>query len=315
MDGPIGHSYGGRAPPPPPASLEAGRDLLDYDGLRMAAPGEPYQGKLRAANVHQRYRELLPESQRGRIPRRRDLAAWIGRAAAKVERLSLPNGHLAPRSLDSFDHVWRGELPVDLPSDGRFHVGPVLSCSAEARICHVAVPRETQEVFRTLDMKNPLAAPLLVGPVDVYLGADFLLTADLASVPPGGELELGLGVEEGIRVARNTRFSEQQRGMVSRHQDLEHELTIELRNLLALPAQIEVRARLPVVRDDDEEVKAELRSVQPPWQEWEQLRAPLKGSYRWTLELQPGQVRQLRASYVVTISPKHELLGGNRREA
>jgi hypothetical protein len=62
-------------------------------------------------------------------------------------------------------------------------------------------------------------------------------------------------------------------------------------------------------------IEVALRSAEPPWEPWDQPDAPLRGAHRWRVELQPGQVRQLRAQYVVSISPKHELVGGNRREA
>ncbi len=78
---------------------------------------------------------------------------------------------------------------------------------------------------------------------------------------------------------------------------------------------VEVRERIPTKREDDEDITVELGTIEPGWEEFEQRRAPLRGAHRWKLEIEPGEVRQLRASYVVTISPKHELVGGNRREA
>jgi hypothetical protein len=313
-DAPVsGGAYGG--PPPPPTAIEAGRDLLDYDGLRMAGPDEASPGRLRPVSSLARYRELLPAALRRRLPPDHELLARRDDDAHRLSAMPLPAGHQAPRSLDAFDHAWRGEQPVDVPSDGRFHSVPVLRCEATGHVSYVSVPREATEVFRVVRLRNPLAAPLLAGPVDVYMDEDYLLAAALGTVPGRGEIELGLGVEEGIRVARNTRFEERQRGMVSRHQDLLHELEIELRNLLAKPAMVEVRERVPVVREDDEEIEVALRSAEPPWEPWDQPDAPLRGAHRWRVELQPGQVRQLRAQYVVSISPKHELVGGNRREA
>lgn len=311
-DAPVSGGYdGGHLPPP---ALEAGRDLLDYDSLRMAGPGQARPGRLAATDSFARYRELLPATQQATLPQGGALKAHIRGAAARVRSAALSGGLQPPASVDAYDHAWRAERPVDVPADGHFHTVPVLGCDAVATIGYVVVPRETQEVFRTVTITNPLGAPLLSGPVDVYLGGDYLLAASVNTVPAGGELQLGLGVEQGIRVSRNTRYAESQRGMMSRHQDLEHKLELELRNLLAQPIRIEVRERIPVHREDDDDVEIDLREVQPPWEPWEQPDAQLRGAYRWRLELQPGQVRQLRATYVITISPKHELSGGNRRE-
>ncbi len=313
-DAPIAGAVTGGGPPPPPPAIEAGRDLLNYDGLRMPPPEHPRRGHLEAIDSLEAYQELLTDTMRESLPGGAALHAHTRDAAERVRLRALGTGLQAPASIDAYDHAWWGELPVDVPSDGSFHSVPVLGAHAPARIHHIAVPRETQEVFRAVRMDNPLQAPLLPGPVDVYLDGDYLLAASVGSVPAGGEIELGLGVEQGIRVSRNTRYAESQRGVVSRHQDLVHELEIELRNLLACPAEIEVRERVPVHQEDDEDVAIELRQVQPAWEAWEQPRAPMKGAHRWRLTIEPGQVRQLRATYVVTISPKHELVGGNRRE-
>jgi hypothetical protein len=307
---------GGRPPEPPlPPGLDAGRDLLDYDGLRMAGPDEPSAGKLRPIDSLARYRELLPPELRQRLPGRDAVRAHLEEVTAKVWARPAPAGHRAPASVEAFDHAWRSEQPVEVPGDGRFHTVPVLSAQAQGALRYVAVPREATEVFRTVELDNPLAAPLLAGPVDVYLDGDYLLAAQLETVPGGGAVQLGLGVEEGIRVARNTRYEEKQRGMVSRHQDLEHVIEIEARNLLSAPVLLEIRERVPVVREGDDDIELRIGAVEPPWQAWERPRSDQRGGYRWRLELPPGQVRQLRATYIITISPKHELVGGNRREA
>lgn len=311
QDSPTGAvSFGASASQPP----DTGRELLDYDALRMAAASEPERGKLRPATDHQRYLELLPETQRRRVPTPGAMTRHVRSLVSELEGRALPTGHRPPARLDAFDHCWHGEGVVDIPGDAWFHAVPVLTCPARASIHHVTVPRESQEVFRILSMANPLPGPLLAGPVDVRMGDDYLLTAALDSVPSGGDIELGLGVEESIRVARNTRYAEQQRGMVSRHLELEHQLQIELRNLLPGTAQVEVRERIPIHREDDEEISISVREVRPAWEPWEQPKAPIRGAYRWKLDLQPGQVRQLRATYSVSIAAKHELVGGNRRE-
>ncbi len=304
----------GQASPPSPPEPHADRDLLDYDGLRMAGPQEPGRGRLRPVSQHRRYLELLTAAQRAIIPHARELDGWVAEQVHRTELAPLPAGHQAPGRLDAFDHCWRCEARVDVPGDGRFHSVPVLRCRAESHIGYVSVPRETPEVFRSVALVNPLQAPLLAGPVDVTMAGDYLLSAALESVPAGGRTELGLGVEQALRVARNTRFSEHQRGVVSRQLELAHELDFELRNLLDHPVELELRERIPVSREGDEELAIETRSVEPPWEPWEQERAPLRGAYRWRVRIDPGQVRQVRASYTVTIAAKHELAGGNRRE-
>ena len=41
----------------------------------------------------------------------------------------------------------------------------------------------------------------------------------------------------------------------------------------------------------------------------------LKGGHVWTVTVEPGDKTRLRATYTIGIAGKHELAGGNRREA
>ena len=53
---------------------------------------------------------------------------------------------------------------------------------------------------------------LLAGPADVYLEDEFLVTSPIRTVPAGAKLTVGLGVEEGLKVARNTHYDEVSKG-------------------------------------------------------------------------------------------------------
>jgi GTP-binding protein HflX len=104
------------------------------------------------------------------------------RAGAEVDPGGLPRGCALAWS-EAYDHAYAAEANVDVPADGSAAMG------------YVTVPRESTDVFRMARIVNPLSAPLLPGPVDVYVGGDFLMTGRVAFTAPDGELLLGLGVE------------------------------------------------------------------------------------------------------------------------
>jgi hypothetical protein len=147
----------------------------------------------------------------------------------------------------------------------------------------------------------------------VLVDGGWLLTTELAPTPAGGKVELGLGVEQSIKVSRNARYREESSGLLNRTQDLHHEVDVELRNLRGRAAEIEIRERLPAAGDNDDDVSVELLHVEPEWESWEQD-PPIEGSHRWRLELASGQARTLALHYVVHLPSEHELRGGNRRE-
>jgi len=310
---------GGSAPPEAPQGMAAADTLLAYDSLWMPGPGDPGRGRLRVLAPEERERAGLSPALRERLPAPAALQRHLSAVRTKVERIALPAGFLPPRrgsAIDqaAFDHAWRAEQPVDVPGDGRFHSVAVFSAKLPARLRYVAVPREAREVFRCLRLDNTLPTPLLEGPVDVDLGQERLPTARLPATPAGGHADLGLGVEERLKQARNARFSEESRGMVSRRLGLLHQVEIELRSLLPHPAEIEVRERMPVLREKEEEIEITVGKVEPPWEDWQPEDSLLRGAHRWQLTLAAGEVRTLRAAYTISISAKHELVGGNRRE-
>jgi len=166
---------------------------------------------------------------------------------------------------------------------------------------------------------NPFDAPFLEGPVDVYKGGEFLLTSTIRFTPPRATLELGLGVEQRIKVSRNTSFREDAAGLIGGSRALDHQITVEVANNTAGAVQLEARERIPTVPEGEEEIKVTVKDVSPAWEPFEPFptsagTAKLEGGYRWRIRLEAGERRELRAGYQVTIPAKNELVGGNRRE-
>jgi hypothetical protein len=191
---------------------------------------------------------------------------------------------------------------------------PLFSRAGSAELVYVAVPREGSEVFREVRLKNPIDAPLLAGPADIYVSGDYLMTCDLPLAPAGGELRLGLGVEQAVKVARNSRFSEESAGLMGGSLVLRHQIVVEVQNRLDRAISIELRERLPTLREGEDEIQIERGPIEPPWEAYEPEEYALRGGYRWSARLAPAGAQTFKASYAIKISAKRELVGGNRRE-
>jgi len=281
----------------------------------MAGPGEAGRGTLQPLSDARRYQDLLADME---IEVPTDLGVWIRRAsrlASNVSSTPAPGGHLVSDSIDGFDYTFCARRPVDVPSDGAFHSLSIAEEDAETNLRYVVVPREGSEVFRFVTFKNPLDSPVLAGPADIYVGGDFILTSPMKTSAPLGKVEIGLGVEEGIKVARNSNFEEHASGLLGGRLGLEHRISIDLSNQLKRPVDVEVRERLPSLLEGEEEIEMEIGEIEPPWEEWKQVLSPIKGSYRWKLRLDAGAERSLSAKYTINLSSKKKLSGGNRREA
>jgi hypothetical protein len=242
-----------------------------------------------------------------------------------VDESALPPGYELAQTHDAYDYLYEAALPCDVASDGAFYAVPVADWEAETKLRYVAAPREAPQVYRVLDIASPIDAALLAGPLDVYEAsatargedageATYRTTTRMPPTPPRGEVEIGLGVEPAIKIARTTTFQEESAGLLGGSLALGHRVSVELRNLLPRPVTVEVRERVPVVRKDDTDVKIEVSAVEPSWEKWDQEQS-LRGGYLWKVGLEPGATRTLSARYTIKLSAKLELVGGNRRES
>jgi len=292
--------------------------LLEYGSLRVGGPSDGDRGRLVPADRTARYLELLAIQTVDVHVSVQQVVALIqsNEAAARAcESVALPERHREPGPAEGFDYAWRAEHPAEIPSDGAWHGLPLTECAVESAPRYVVVPRESREVFRTVRLSNPLDAPLLAGPADIYVGDAYLMTTDLDTCAPRGRVVLGLGVEQSVKCARNTRFEEETAGLIRGTLSLKHGVDIELMNHLDGPAEIEVRERVPVAREHDDDVRVDVDRVSEGWAAYEpEDGAPVEGAHRWVVTLSPGQKRTLALSYTVRIPSKHELVGGNRRE-
>ena len=329
-------SAGAPMPPPAPARMKAkggpgGRadqsealeasaelEVVLYASLRLGAAQSSTRGALSPVNRRQAFVESL---QALGLVATFDVLAVVERAESaghEVHTQRAPDGSADVRTAAGFyDYVYSTDAAVDVPSDGTFHSVPVNTRTATSDVLYVTVPREDPQVYRQAEVRNPLASPLLPGPVEVSVGGEYVLTTALPSVAPGGDFKLSLGVEQGIKVARNARFVERRSGdKVVATNELLHELALEVVNNLARPAKCEVRERVPQPAPEAE-VVVEESGVKPAWEVYKQEErgALLEGGRRWRFTVEPGATQALEASYQVKLYANNELVGGNRREA
>ena len=292
------------APPPAPEPPGPPAVRLDYASLRMAPPGSPDRGTLVPAPQDPRFAALDGE---------------VAMAVARVDALMLPTGFVSEWP-HTYDYAFATDGAVDVRSDAAWHSIAVTSQAGSATLRHVAVPREQADVFRIATIANPLAGPLLPGPIDVYDRGNFLITSEVEHTPPGAGVEIGLGVDPAVKLSRNTEFREETTGVLRGGLRLHHTIRIDVDNRSERAIDLEVRERLPVTRDGDDDIEVVIGRIEPAWDrvvpDPSRPHEPvLRGGYRWRLPVPAGSKRALRAAYEVRIAGKHELVGGNRRES
>jgi hypothetical protein len=307
---PSSRDRGGPAwqPVAPPPSLEPTNEQLAYGLLYMPGATEVGRGHLQTRTPLEAclrlFRERFPEAPLD--PRRLiESALQDSRRALQAQA---PPLHSFPNALEGFDYLYHGEHPIDLPADAQFHSVPLLSRQLSAHLLWLVVPKVTCDVFRQASLESMPELAVPCGPVDVYVGNDFLATTRLPNVAPGGNFSLGLGVDQSIKVVRNTGFKESATGMMSSTTQLRHEVRLEAANQLAREVRLEIQETLP--QTDSSEIKVKVESSDPPWEPI----AEKPGVYRWILRIPAGESKSAGLTYSIEIPAKLELVGGNRRE-
>lgn len=299
---------------PPIVELALAAELLVYARLRLPDPSASERGRLRAISPA----EAWSESAGGAAPPSR-LRALVEGAVHRADELApLPPGVREAHAEDGFDHAFDVGHRVDVSADGQWQGVVIGEEALRSEPSLVVVPRESADVHRYVALEG-FAAPVLRGPVDLYIDGRYHLGHTLSPAPRGASVRLGLGVEPNVRVARNVRFEERSAGLMGRALELVHDVEVELRSSLSTEAMVEVRERVPVARERDDEVEVREEHVEPAWEAWkpdalDPGQPALDGGRRWKVRVPPGGTRALHARWLVRIPSKNELVGGNRRE-
>ena len=241
----------------------------------------------------------------------RDAGNEYNRFLANQERIQEP-GALFDSNIP---YVYECAGLVDVASDGHVYTAGVESAQGEARIEYRSAPAVNTDVFRRLVMENPFKHPLPPGRVSVYMDGAFAFHTNLNQASaPGARLQIPLGREEALRVARNTRYKESSSGVFAGNMDLDYEIENEVRSQLAFPVNLELIERLPVKDKDNKEIGIRKVESKPEAESIDEYEGShYKGGVKFLLELGAGEKATARLLYRVTVPAKKELKGGNRR--
>ncbi|MCH0539262.1 DUF4139 domain-containing protein [Streptomyces sp. MUM 203J] len=305
----------GRAGSPPPSGPA-------YARAASSAPAPPVPaGPPRPSGAELDYAALTlrgPDEQAGRRGRlfpgspSDPVAAEYRRRAEAVVALPLPGHAVRPReSAGSFDHRFDASARADIPSDGIWHTVTVAEIPVGLRTEYLCVPSVEQTVYAALVLSNATDQALLAGPVEVTVDDDFLVTAALPTLAPGGVRRVGLGPAEAVRVTRRTTVHESTSGLRNSTTVLDHRVHVELVNRLASPVTVEVRERVPVSSETDVRIEERADWTAPEGGTGPEHHAP--GTRVWRVELSPGGTAALDGGYEIRIPAGKTLVGGNRR--
>jgi len=181
--------------------------------------------------------------------------------------------------------------PLAVPGDGGPHKTLIARFDADAVLDYLTVPVLAPEAYLRATVTNGTLL-LLPGRARIFHGTQFVGETHLATVAPGEEFEVQLGVDDQIKVERKLRRRSVGKALLGGTRTIEigYEITVE--NHRDRDATVSVHDHIPVSTDGDVKVRA--RETSPPPAETDDL-----GELTWNLVLTPRASATIRHRFTV----------------
>jgi len=173
-------------------------------------------------------------------------------------------------------------------SNGKPNLVPISSDSFDGKLSYVSIPSESAFAYLQAKVKNTSGRAFLPGDAAIFLAGRYVGKARLPRWAPGEEVEMPLGIDEGIGIKRE---------LVSKKTDnslgkttINYEWKIEVQNNLRSELKLKLFEPIPQSRHDDIDVKVISAAPQP--NEIEE-----GGKARWDITLAPGTKQTITLSY------------------
>lgn len=200
----------------------------------------------------------------------------------------------APLSLKqawSFNTAFRIRRKETVLSDGQAVRTPIAVYDLEASPRFICRPKNREDAYRVMSVKNQDEAPLMPGWISIFVGSNYVGRAVLADmILPREEFNMPFGPDNSIKVTRKIidYKEEYQSSKIKTDQTVE----INLVNHGLEPRKVLLEEPIPVSRDS--RIEVDVRDVSPDTEDPDEL-----GNLRWNLTLLPGKEQVVQVSYRV----------------
>lgn len=180
-----------------------------------------------------------------------------------------------------------------VPSDNSPQKVPITTARLATTPEFSTVPKRLAAAFLTANVTNSSEFPLLAGAMNVFLDGTFVATSSIRTVMPGEKFDLALGADEGVAVKhkRVSRFTEDT-GLTNRGKRVTYDYLLTLQNNKRTAERIIVTDQVPLSRNE----KIVVKVLAPDSRE---LKPTADGTLKWTLDLKPGEKRDLSVKFSV----------------
>jgi len=215
--------------------------------------------------------------------------------AMEDDKIELKDASLAGATIEAGATSASFKIAVSssVPSDNSPQRVPITSASLKAAPEYLTVPKRQQAAFLTSKVVNSSDFPLLAGAMNVFLDGTFVATSALRTVMAGEKFDLALGVDDGISIKhkRVNKFTEDT-GLTNSGKRITYEYLITVQNNKKTAERVVVADQVPLSRNE----KIVVKLLAPDAKE---VKPTDEGTLKWTLDLKPGEKRELTVKFTV----------------
>lgn len=166
-----------------------------------------------------------------------------------------------------------------------------------ADFLYMSVPKLSEFAYLTANVKNTTEYPLLPGKANIFFDGSFVSTSEIQQIMPDQELEVSLGVDEGIGIKyRFLKRFKKNEGMMSKKVSEKFEYQIRVTNNRNKKIEIKVFDQFPI----SEEKEIGVKTLSPPIKDGQkEVTLDDESKIQWCFELDPGEKRELPFGFLV----------------
>jgi uncharacterized protein (TIGR02231 family) len=219
-----------------------------------------------------------------------DYAAANFVGAAEVEdKVELSEFSIASASVEAGLNSATFAIPyaADIPADNAAHKVTITSAPLTGEINHLAVPKLAELAYLRAAATNTTEFPLIGGEIALFLDGNFVARSTIKTVAPTEKFVLNLGVDDGIAIKRKLLNKlREDTGLISKRVKTTYDVLITVQNNRKTAEKLVVKDQLPISKDE----KIVVTLVAPPSRD---ITQDADGTIRWSLDLKPGEKREL----------------------
>ena len=193
---------------------------------------------------------------------------------------------------------------ISLASDGTQKSFVLDQLTVQPKLLVKTAPGFDQTAYLQAHIVDTEDAPLLAGDVSLHRDGAFVGQSRIKFVAPGDALDLGFGADDKIKVQRapvNRKENEPTWFNQSKIETREFKTTVK--NLHAFPVKVQVIDQLPVSENTAITVELSPVTTAPT----EKQVGDKRGVMSWTLDLAPGEAKDIRFAYRLKWPADHDI--------